>query len=213
MTVTLGGVPIGRDWFARDSVELAPLLLGALLTHRSDIGSVAVRLTEVEAYRGNGEDPGSHAFRGPTPRTTVMFGEPAHLYVYFTYGMHTMVNIVCERAGQAAAVLLRAGDVVAGHELATARRAGAPARELARGPARLTQALGIALSDTGVDLVPSSRFALDVPVDPLAYRRTARTGVSGPGGADRFDWRFAAVDEFGRELPSVLPHKRHPKSL
>ncbi len=136
----------------RPPTEAAPRLLGAILTH----DGVAVRLTEVEAYAG-ADDPGSHAFRGPTPRTAVMFGPPAHLYVYLTYGMHHCANVVCAPAGTAGAVLLRAGEVVEGVELARERRGAGvrtiPDRDLARGPGRLCQALGIDLAQDGADLV------------------------------------------------------------
>ena len=101
-----------------------------------------MRLTEVEAYDGE-TDPGSHAFRGPTPRNAVMYGAAGHLYVYFTYGMHWCANIVCGPPGVATAVLLRAGEVVAGLDIARSRRpASAADRDLARGPARLASALG-----------------------------------------------------------------------
>ncbi|MDY5150545.1 DNA-3-methyladenine glycosylase, partial [Actinotignum timonense] len=102
---------------SRPADELAPLLLGAVVGD----GTVAVRLTEVEAYLG-AEDPASHAFAGPTPRARVMFGPPAHLYVYLSYGIHRIGNIVCGTDGQASAVLLRAGEVVAGLEEALRRR-------------------------------------------------------------------------------------------
>ena len=108
--------PLSRDFFARPALEVAPDLLGFLLTHTSRQGTVTVRLTEVEAYAGQ-DDPGSHAFRGPTPRTQVMFGPPGHLYVYFTYGMHWCMNLVCGPTGAASAVLLRAGEVVVGEQL------------------------------------------------------------------------------------------------
>jgi DNA-3-methyladenine glycosylase len=142
---------VGRAFFDRPSVVVAPELLGCVLEHRTDEGLVAVRLTEVEAYSG-GVDPASHAYRGPTPRNAVMFGEPGHVYVYFTYGMHFCVNLVCEGVGIASAVLLRAGEVVEGIELATRRRGGAAARDLARGPARLTVALAIGRDDNGRDV-------------------------------------------------------------
>ncbi|HLN78775.1 MAG TPA: DNA-3-methyladenine glycosylase [Nocardioidaceae bacterium] len=132
-------------------LEVAPMLLGAVLRHETSQGSVAVRLTEVEAYAGE-QDPGSHAFRGPTRRNEVMFGPAGHLYVYFTYGMHYCCNVVVGDPGHASAVLLRAGEVVDGVELARARRSNGPDRDLARGPARLCQALGIDLSCNGVFL-------------------------------------------------------------
>src|ERR1700735_1848716 len=110
-----------RDFFARHSVEVAPDLLGCVLEHETAAGLVAVELTEVEAYAGR-SDPASHAYRGKTPRNAVMFGPPGHAYVYFTYGMHFCVNLVCLGLGSATAVLLRAGEVIEGEELARARR-------------------------------------------------------------------------------------------
>lgn len=130
-------------------VELAPLLLGAVLENRDAEGTVAVRLTEVEAYTGS-LDPGSHAFRGPTARNASMFGPSGRLYVYFTYGMHWCVNVVCAPAGEPAAILLRAGAVVHGVDLARRRRPAArTGRDLARGPARLAAALGLNGADDG----------------------------------------------------------------
>jgi DNA-3-methyladenine glycosylase len=123
-------------------------LLGAVLRH----GDVAVRITEVEAYDG-ANDPGSHAYRGRTPRNSVMFGPPGRLYCYFTYGMHVCCNVVCGPEGWPSAVLIRAGDVIAGHDAVRARRPGASDRDLARGPARLCRALDIQLTDDGTDLV------------------------------------------------------------
>jgi DNA-3-methyladenine glycosylase len=107
-------------------------------------GRVALRLTEVEAYSGEGLDPASHAHRGPTPRAEIMFGPPGRLYVYFSYGVHWCANVVVGPPGRGSAVLLRAGEVVVGERLASARRPAARVpRDLARGPARLTQALAI----------------------------------------------------------------------
>ena len=114
--------PIPREFFARPSVEVAPDLLGCVLEHQTAEGLVAVELTEVEAYMGQA-DPASHAYRGRTARNAVMFGPPGHAYVYFTYGMYFCVNLVCQGDGTASAVLLRAGRVTEGEELARARRA------------------------------------------------------------------------------------------
>ena len=123
--------------------EAAPAVLGWRLTHRTPDGFVTVELTEVEAYAGE-TDPASHAGRGRTPRNAIMFGPPGRLYVYFSYGMHWCANLVVGPEGTASAVLLRAGRVVEGVELARSRRGDRVSdRALARGPACLTQALGI----------------------------------------------------------------------
>ncbi len=150
---------------------------------------VSVRLTEVEAYLGE-TDPGSHAFRGPTPRTRTMFGEPGRLYVYFSYGMHVCANVVCSPVGAASAVLLRAGEVVDGIELARERRPTARTdAELARGPARLTKALGIRLDDDTAPL-DGAPFALTPAPHPSPAASGPRVGVSGEGGTDAFPLRF-----------------------
>lgn len=133
--------------FDQPAPTVAPLLLGAVLR----FGAVAVRLTEVEAYEGT-NDPASHAWRGPTPRTQVMFGPPAHAYVYFNYGMHWAMNIVCCPEGTAGAVLLRAGVVVEGVKLARERRGQVPDVRLARGPGCLAQALGFGKAQQGAKI-------------------------------------------------------------
>lgn len=155
---------------------------------------VTLRLTEVEAYHGE-VDPGSHGYRGMTPRTRVMFGPPGHLYVYRSYGIHWCCNIVCGAKGECAAVLVRAGEVVAGEEAVQARRPGVPARDLARGPGRLTRAMAIGGEDDGASLTGrGAPFALYAPVDPVpdAQVRTGpRVGVSGPGGdGTTYPWRY-----------------------
>ena len=195
-----------REFFARDSVELGPLLLGAVVSHDTDEGRVSVRLSEVEAYRGVGEDPGSHSFRGRTPRNTVMFGAAGHLYAYFTSGMHVCLNVVASVPGHSAAVLLRGGTVVAGIELARARRPRASDRDLARGPARLAVALGVPLSASGADLL-APPFELLVPERPLPFEAGPRTGVCGAGGGGAFPWRFWSAGE-----PGVSPYRRHARS-
>ncbi|MCW2755619.1 MAG: DNA-3-methyladenine glycosylase [Marmoricola sp.] len=152
-------------------LDIAPRLLGATLRH----GEVAVRITEVEAYDGP-NDPGSHAFRGPTPRNEVMFGPPGFLYVYFIYGMHHCANVVCGPVGTPSAVLLRAGRI-----------SGADPG-LARGPAKLCAALGLDRTMTGADLATGSvRLELD---DPVATARIATGPRVGLRLAAERPWRF-----------------------
>ena len=189
-------MPIPRDFFARHSVEVAPDLLGCVLEHETAAGLVAVELTEVEAYAGR-SDPASHAYRGKTPRNAVMFGPPGHAYVYFTYGMHFCVNMVClGEEGSASAVLLRAGAIIAGEDLARARRtrgtARAASRDLARGPARLCQALGIDRSLDGADVCAADsplrvRAGAGNPVRSAKIVTGPRVGVS---TAAEIPWRF-----------------------
>ncbi|MFD1504057.1 DNA-3-methyladenine glycosylase [Georgenia yuyongxinii] len=190
-----------QDWaelLCRPSLEVAPRLLGSVLTVRGSTaaatdGAVALRLTEVEAYNGE-VDPGSHAYRGLTPRTAPMFAAGGRLYVYFTYGMHWCANIVCGPEGSASAVLLRGGEVVAGHRHARARRPAARTdRDLARGPARLAQALGLTGADSGLVLRAGGRAELQLgpSPDPAVVRHGPRVGVAGPGGdARQFPWRY-----------------------
>lgn len=205
----------------RGALHAAPLLLGATLTVVRDGVTVAARITEVEAYEG-ARDPGSHAYRGRTPRNATMFGPAGHLYCYFTYGMHWCANIVCGEPGTSSAVLLRAGQITVGEPTAVQRR-GAPAGpKLASGPARLAQALGLGRGDDGTVLHsgpapipvpdagsgPAASLADGVWLDSIRSRRrpgTAsgpRTGVSGPGGGAEYPWRFWLPDE-----PSVSPYR------
>ena len=191
-------------WLARPAVEVAPGLLGARLAHTTAEGTVAVRLTEVEAYMGE-HDPGSHAFRGPTNRNKVMFGPPGHIYVYFTYGMHHCVNIVCGHEGQATGALLRAGEVTEGLDLARSRRTSAKRdAELARGPARLAVAMGLELGDNG-RAVAAGGLALTRPAVQASHqhvRNGPRVGVSGEGGTDAYPWRFWLEGD-----PTVSPYR------
>ncbi|GAA2314158.1 DNA-3-methyladenine glycosylase [Nonomuraea roseoviolacea subsp. roseoviolacea] len=184
----LTSAPLPRSFFDRPSHEVAPDLLGRVLVH----GPVAVRLTEVEAYGGPGEDPAAHTYRGRTPRNAVMFGPPGHLYVYFTYGMHFCANLVCLPEEHGSAVLLRAGEIVAGLDLARERRTvngdgsrRIPDRDLARGPARLATALGLKREHNGLDAVvegaPGLKGAPGLEGAPGGFTRLGLTGV--PAGA------------------------------
>jgi DNA-3-methyladenine glycosylase len=177
--------PLARTFYDRPALEVARDLLGAVVDH----AGVRLRLTEVEAYDG-ANDPASHAYRGQTARNAVMFGPPGHAYVYFTYGMHFCVNLVCGPPGIASAVLLRAGEVVAGHDLAVARRPRSSPRDLARGPARLTQALAIDRDLDGVDVTrPTSALQVmaGAAVADGVVCRGPRVGIS---RAIEWPWRL-----------------------
>jgi DNA-3-methyladenine glycosylase len=168
---------------------VAPSLLGCWVVTERPEGQVALRLTEVEAYSGQGEDPASHAHRGPTPRAEIMFGPPGRLYVYFSYGVHWCANVVVGPGGRGSAVLLRAGEVVLGEALARVRRPAARvARDLARGPARLTQALAIGPDDRGADLLdPAGAVRLHRGAPPASVSAGPRIGIS---RATELPWRF-----------------------
>ncbi|MBG6217520.1 DNA-3-methyladenine glycosylase [Arthrobacter sp. CAN_A6] len=201
-----------RDRLSVSALEAAPLLLGATLTHFDDDGPVSVRITEVEAYLGP-VDPGSHAFRGRTARNDSMFGPAGHLYVYFTYGMHYCVNVVCGTDGWATGLLLRAGEITGGLDLARHRR-NTPKTDLdlARGPARLAQALGLDRRYDGADaLAPPFGLALPPESVPASgYSTGPRVGVSGPGGSTDYPWRFWLPGEptVSRYRPGKSPKDR-----
>jgi DNA-3-methyladenine glycosylase len=176
--------------------DVAPALLGCLV----EAHGVTVRLTEVEAYSGEGLDPASHAHRGRTPRSDIMFGPAGRLYVYFTYGMHWCANVVTGPEGRASAVLLRAGEVTVGHETARARRPGATDRDLCRGPARLAKALGLDGDALGLDLLdPASPVRLLPGTQEGVVLAGPRVGVAS-GAA--IPWRFWIAGE-----PTVSPYR------
>jgi DNA-3-methyladenine glycosylase len=235
-----GTARLPREFYARPAPEVAPDLLGCVLEHETADGLVAVELTEVEAYAGEG-DPASHAYRGKTARNGVMFGPPGYAYVYFTYGMHFCMNVVCGPPGVAVAVLLRAGRIVAGEDLARARRSrraarkgaagesagvvadrdpafrdpafrGVAFRDLARGPARLCQALAIDRAQDGADLcAPKSLMRLREPVvtQPSAAGHSAAPTIqAGPRVGVRLGaeipWRFWIAGD-----PTVSVYRPH----
>lgn len=177
-----------REELALDPIDLAYVLLGSVLETEGAQGTVAARLVEVEAYRGQ-DDPASHCYRGRTARNAVMWGPAGHLYVYFVYGMHFCANVVGREDGEAGAVLLRAGEIVTGADIARSRRAGARG-PLGRGPAVLTKVLGLTRPHNGVDLLDDAS-----PVRLRTGQRVSSTQVcSGPrvGVVAAMDhpWRF-----------------------
>ena len=182
---------MGVSWIGGHAVDVAPRLLGAVIRSTVDGRRVSLRITEVEAYGGQGEDPGSHAFRRPTPRNATMFGPPGRAYVYFTYGMHWCLNVVTQPEGTAGAVLIRAGEIVDGIDAARERRPACTTdRDLARGPARLTMALGVTGELDGCDLfAAASPLRLTLPASRArAIDVSPRTGVGGEGAPT--PWRF-----------------------
>lgn len=201
------GEVLGPDFFARNTVEVARDLLGKVLVRELEDETLFGRLVEVEAYLGP-DDQAAHSYRGHrSPRNDVMFGEAGHAYVYFTYGMHFCMNLVTGQEGRSSAVLLRAGEVVEGLELARKRRTTARRdTELASGPARLTLALGVDRTLNGADACGPDGipFALltGSPAEPARIRTGPRTGVAGAGAAT--PWRFWIDGD-----PTVSPYRAH----
>lgn len=182
------------SFLAGDVLDVAPRLLGAHLSH----GGVTVRLTEVEAYAGEA-DPGSHAFRGPTARNQVMFEPAGFLYTYLIYGMHVCANVVTGVPGSASAVLLRAGEIVDGLDLARTRRPGVADRELARGPARLCRTLGIGLEHGGADLSSGPVLLAPAPTPAVDVATGPRVGLR---QAAEHPWRYWLPGD-----PTVSPYR------
>ncbi|WP_436846235.1 DNA-3-methyladenine glycosylase [Streptomyces shenzhenensis] len=191
---------------AHPAEEVAPRLLGAVLTHETPEGAVSITITETEAYSGSA-DPASHAYRGRTPRNAVMFGPAGHLYVYRSHGLHWCANIVTGADGIATAVLIRAGRVVEGEELARERRGGkVESARLARGPGNFCQALGITAEHNGTDLLTGASVTLSAgePVPAALVRVGPRVGVS-----KAHDWQhrfFLAGD------PTVSAYRLSPRA-
>ncbi|MEU8523788.1 DNA-3-methyladenine glycosylase [Streptomyces sp. NBC_01216] len=168
------------DFLARPAEEVAPRLLGSVLACRTPEGAVSIAVTETEAYSGTA-DPASHAYRGQTPRNAVMFGPAGHLYVYRSHGLHWCANVVTGTDGVASAVLIRAGRVVEGEDLARKRRgAEVGSARLARGPGNLCRALGVTAEHNGTDLLTGTSVVLsEGEAVPAALIRVGpRVGVS-----------------------------------
>jgi DNA-3-methyladenine glycosylase len=198
--------PATREALSGLPLTVAPQLLGGHLVTDVDGERVVLRITEVEAYHGQGTgeipDPGSHARMGQTARNATMWGEPGHLYVYLSHGIHSCVNVVSGPAGVAGGILLRGGEVIEGQDAATRRRLArrgvvrAP-RDLARGPGRLGDAVGLRHPvHDGIDAVTGAERAgavarLLLPAEPLdSYASGPRVGVAGVAGTSAFPWRF-----------------------
>ena len=163
------------DFYSRKVIEVARDSLGKILVH----GKTAGRIVETEAYLGV-DDRAAHSWRGITPRTKVMFGPPGHAYVYFIYGMYECLNFVCEPEGQAGCVLIRALEPLSGIDLMFRRRAAAKrVEDLASGPGKLTQAMGITRKLNGSSLVGGPmtvRRLKDEP--PFEIKVTPRIGIT-----------------------------------
>ncbi len=185
---------LDREELSTDVLAAAVRLLECTVEADTPDGTVAVRLVEVEAYRG-ADDPASHSFRGRTPRNSVMFGPPGHLYVYFVYGMHFCANVSCLDDGESGAVLLRAGEIVSDPVTARSRRPTARRDvDLARGPARLASLLGLTRDHNGVDVMSKSspvRVRAGESVPASRIRSGPRVGVA---AARDTPWRFWVDD-------------------
>jgi DNA-3-methyladenine glycosylase len=175
------------DFYARPVLEVARELVGCVVRH----GETAGVIVETEAYHQS--EPACHAFAGLTPRTATLFGPPGRAYVYRSYGIHALLNAVCEPEGVGAAVLIRALEPLAGVELMRARRgAHLPDEQLCSGPGKLTQALGVSLQDNGGDLAWGAvRIAPPEPAGraPVVVE-SVRIGIT---RAVELPWRFCAA--------------------
>lgn len=183
----MGRLP--REFFARYTPYVAREMLGMVLVRVLDTGTrIQGRIVETEAYRGS-DDPASHAYRGVTRRTEVMFGEAGHAYIYFSYGFHYCLNVTTEEPGHAGAVLIRAVEPLRGLEEMHARRADKSGKltNLTNGPGKLTQAMAIDLSLNREDLVTSKRlYLLKGRTEPEVVT-SPRIGIS---AAREVEWRY-----------------------
>jgi DNA-3-methyladenine glycosylase len=187
---------LSRDFFDHDTLTVARELLGRRLVRVLDGVRLSGHIVEVEAYIGQG-DTACHASRGCTKRNATMFGPPGHAYVYFVYGMHHCLNVVTEREGFPAAVLVRGLEPLEGIEAMRARRGGRPDGQLASGPARLCQALEIDRRFDGADLcAPDAHLFVEegIVVSDEAVVAGPRIGVRGDEAALTAPWRFYIRD-------------------
>ena len=187
------GRPLPRDFYLQPTLRVARALLGKVLVHETPEGRAAGRIVEVEAYRGPA-DRAAHSWGGRrSTRNEVMYGPPGHAYVYFIYGIHYCMNVVCQRPDVPEAVLLRALEPIVGETVMRRRRSlpDAPAWRLCRGPGALCQAMGITRAENGADLVRGRLRVIDAPGIPARrVARTPRIGVAYAGVDAARPWRF-----------------------
>jgi DNA-3-methyladenine glycosylase len=177
------------DFLQKPAYEVAPLLLGCILEREINGKKIRVRIVETEAY--DETDAASHSYKGRTPRTEIMFGNPGYLYVYFTYGMHYCCNVVTGKKGTGAAVLIRAVEPVEGEQYMQDIRPVSGV-QLSNGPAKLCQALDIDKRLNGHDLSNDPlRLVLHDPVESDLITQTKRVGIS---QAKDVLWRFYLTD-------------------
>jgi len=176
------------SFYSRETVTVAQELLGKILVQEIDGQILSGRIIETEAYTGPG-DPASHAFRGPTPRSRIMFGPPGIAYVYFCYGVHHLLNVVTEKDGTAGAVLLRGLEPLEGLDRMMKNRSRKTENGLLDGPGKLTQALEITLSLNGCNLTKGKElYIIEGETKPGERIITApRVGIK--DGTDKL-WRF-----------------------
>jgi|TARA_B100002003_G_scaffold97085_1_gene90452 DNA-3-methyladenine glycosylase len=193
--------PINRRFYTRDTLKVAKAILGKVLVRRTPLEVFTGKIVETEAYRGT-DDPASHSFRGKTNRNEVMFGKPGITYVYFTYGNHHCLNIVTERTGIPAAVLIRSIEPLKGIETMKRNRSVEKIIDVASGPGKLTKAFQITREDNNIDVTDSSsNISIHTPAKEKSFQivQTTRIGIR---LAQEFPWRF-----YIKENPHVSKRK------
>lgn len=190
-----------RSFYSRPTLNVAADLPGKILIFKNNGIKLGGRLVEVEAYIGE-DDPACHAFRGMTPRNEIMYGKPGFLYVYFTYGNHYMLNVVTERKGFPAAVLLRGLEPMFGVEEMKTNRNTDKLTNIASGPGKMAKALGITTEQKGLDVTGNEIYVLDDKNCGGEVWRSSRIGI-GNNGADK-PWRF-----FIKDNPHVSQSQRY----
>ncbi|MGI8461794.1 MAG: DNA-3-methyladenine glycosylase [Solirubrobacterales bacterium] len=195
----MSGTPLDEAFFARSVHDVAHDLVGCELLH----GGVGGTIVETESYHR--DDPACHAYGGPTPRSEILWGPPAIAYVYFSYGIHSLLNAVCEPEGEAAAVLIRALQPTRGVDAMRERRRRENVRDLCSGPGKLTEALAVGLADNGRSLleVPFELRAPAAGAPPVEVQTAPRIGIT---KASEYPWRFCAAG--GRFLSKPVPPAR-----